>query len=254
MSASNYPRCITKVLKSEGGYVDHKNDPGGATNYGITIGTLSRALGRPATKREVRDISLTLVHRIYREDYWDAVKGDELYDGFDLVVFDAGVNSGPSRGIKWFQKGLGVKADGVIGQKTLAAAMDHKDGVGVIKRACKARMSFLRGLRHWKSFGTGWSRRVAGVEVEGVSMYARSVDVLIAEKDVAKQTKKVQNSGSATTVASGATASFADIPDFALYGIGVLGAVVLISLILKSRRNGFRIEAYEKKIEELQNE
>ncbi len=54
---SNFDRALPLVLKHEGGYVDHPRDPGGATNLGVTIGTLSGWLGRKATKAEVRALT-----------------------------------------------------------------------------------------------------------------------------------------------------------------------------------------------------
>ena len=41
MSAENFAACLAFTLKYEGGYVDHPSDPGGATNHGVTIATLS---------------------------------------------------------------------------------------------------------------------------------------------------------------------------------------------------------------------
>jgi hypothetical protein len=51
MAAANFERAFALTLKHEGGYVDHPRDPGGATHLGITIGTLSQHLGRPAPRR-----------------------------------------------------------------------------------------------------------------------------------------------------------------------------------------------------------
>lgn len=254
MAAKNYTKCFAHMIKSEGGYVDHPKDPGGATNYGITIGTLSKKLGRPATKDEVKNISMKLVREIYRESYWDTVKGNNLPDGFDLVAFDGGVNSGPSRGVRWLQVGLGVKADGVIGPKTLSATENVSDGVAVIKKACASRLSFLKSLRHWGSFKTGWTRRVAAVEAEAVFMYAKSKDVLIKERDVAKQKKKAQDATSATTGAAGATTTLVDVPMETMVIVAFVAVAIVIALVLSSRKSRIRTEAYDAKIEELANE
>jgi lysozyme family protein len=254
MSKLNFPNVLKKTLVHEGGYVDHPDDPGGATNYGITHRTLASHRGvRSVSKTHVKNISMEEVEAIYRKHYWIAVRGDELPDGFDLVVFDAAVNSGPKRGIQWFQAGLGVKRDGQLGPHSMGQAMGTVDGVGVIKRACKARMSFLQGLRHWKTFGKGWSRRVIAVEVDAVLMYTRSVDVLIAERKSADKTVKAQTQGAGATAAGGFSTSFADMPDTALYGTVLLCLLMIVPLVLKAKRNRLRSQAYAEKIEEVQH-
>jgi lysozyme family protein len=169
MAEANFRRALDLVLKHEGGYVDHPRDPGGATNLGITIGTLGSHFGRKATKTEVKALTKETVAPIYRRRFWDAVKGDALPAGVDYCTFDAAVNSGPGRGVKWLQAALGVRQDGVLGPVTLAAAA-KADPVEVIERMCDVRMAFLKRLSHWPTFGKGWSRRVAGVRAEGKRM------------------------------------------------------------------------------------
>lgn len=254
MSKLNFPQVLKKTLAHEGGYVNHPDDPGGATNFGITHKTLAAHRGvKSVSKTQVKNISMEEVEAIYRKHYWDVVRGDELPDGFDLVVFDAAVNSGPKRGIQWFQAGLGVKRDGQLGPHSMGRAVGTLDGVGVIQKACKARMSFLRGLRHWGTFGKGWSRRVIAVEVEAVAMYTRSVDVLISEQKRASKAVKAQTQGAGATAAGGFSTSFADMPDTALYGTVLLCLLLIVPLVLKAKRNRLRSQAYAEKIEEMQH-
>lgn len=170
----NFEASLAHVLQSEGGYVDHPSDPGGATMKGITIGTYRAWKGRNVTKAELRAISDAEVAALYRKNYWAAVRGDDLPAGLDLVAFDAAVNSGPGRGARWLQEALGVNPDGVIGPKTIAAAKDaHKEAV--IDRACSIRLNWLRTLPHWPTFGKGWSRRVEGVRADAKAMAADHV-------------------------------------------------------------------------------
>lgn len=172
----NFEACLAHVLQSEGGWVDNPSDPGGATMKGITIGTYRAWKGRNVTKAELRAISDAEIAALYRKNYWDAVRGDDLPRGLDLVAFDAAVNSGVSRGAKWLQSALGVPADGKVGPKTIAAAnAAHKDAV--IDRACDLRLGFLRQLGTWKTFGKGWSRRVEGVRADAKAMAAEHVTV-----------------------------------------------------------------------------
>lgn len=162
--SSRFAACLAEVLRHEGGYVDHPADPGGATNLGITLATLSDWRGRPVTKQEVRDLTVAEAGAIYHARYWQPIRGDALPPGIDLAVFDWAVNSGPARAARGLQSVLGVAQDGEIGPVTLAALARAPGPVTVITDLCDARMRFLRGLAGWPTFGKGWTRRVGEVE------------------------------------------------------------------------------------------
>lgn len=166
---SNFSDCLDFVLQWEGGWADHPADPGGATMKGITHRTYSQYLGRTVSKDELRNIPQAHVEAIYRRDYWDAVRGDELPSGLDLVAFDAAVNSGVSRGAKWLQAALNVPNDGKVGTVTLAAA-GKADAQGVIGSATDIRLAFLKGLRTWPTFGRGWEMRVTSLRQTAMNM------------------------------------------------------------------------------------
>ena len=108
---------------------------------------------------------------MYKAKYWDKIKGDDLPAGVDYCVFDAAVNSGPGRAVKWLQGCVGVDQDGGIGPKTLAAvaAFDPKE---LVEDYAKRRLSFLMDLKTWPTFGKGWGRRVAEVQTSASSMLA----------------------------------------------------------------------------------
>ena len=145
--AENFERALPLVLQHEGGYVDHPRDPGGATNLGVTIGTLSDWLGRPASKAEVKALTRDSVAPIYRKNYWDATGCGSMASGVDYCHFDAAVNSGPGQAKRWY-----------------AAARNKENAAEIVKAYCARRRGFLQGLRTFSTFGKGWMRRVAGVE------------------------------------------------------------------------------------------
>lgn len=171
MAAANFGRALPLVLKHEGGYVDHPKDPGGATNLGVTIGTLSSWLGRPASKAEVKALTRATVAPIYRKNYWAAIRGDELPAGLDYCVFDFAVNSGPKRAAMALQRAVGVADDGVIGSITLAN-IANRPVDATIERIMADRMTFLRRLSTWSTFGKGWTARCDGVLKEALDMAA----------------------------------------------------------------------------------
>ena len=164
----NFERCLAEVLKHEGGWSDHSDDPGGATNKGVTLSTY-RAWKGKATKSDLRKISDADVAAIYRAWYWQAVRGDDLPAGLDLVAFDAAVNSGPSRGARWLQQALGVSDDGKVGPQTVAAAK-RAYAPAAVMRAIAIRRGFLKSLKTWPTFGKGWTARLDAVEAAALAM------------------------------------------------------------------------------------
>jgi lysozyme family protein len=172
---SNFRRCLAEVLAHEGGWADHPRDPGGATMKGVTLKTF-RSYYPGATRDDLRNITDAQLERIYRKGYWDAVRGDDLPAGLDLVAFDAAVNSGVSRGAKWLQQALSVTADGKIGPQTIAAAK-AAEPISVIDTALMRRMAFLRGLKTFDVFGKGWTRRVEAVRGAAKAMVAPAAPV-----------------------------------------------------------------------------
>jgi lysozyme family protein len=173
MTTETFGRALSLVLKHEGGYVDHPRDPGGATNRGITLETLSRWRGRKVTKAEVKALTLEEAGAIYRANYWNVVKGDDLPAGLDYAVFDFAVNSGPQRAAKHLQALVGTAVDGVIGPKTLAAAC-ARDPADLVRKLTRSRLDFLTALPTWPTFGRGWRNRVVGVEKEALAMVTGS--------------------------------------------------------------------------------
>jgi lysozyme family protein len=174
---ANADRALRLILKHEGGYVDHPKDPGGATNRGVTIGTLKR-LGIDKDgdgDSDVVDLKLLTeaeAVRVFKAFYWDAVQADLLPSGLDYAVADFAVNSGPVRAAQYLQRILGVEDDGHIGPKTLAAVA-KANPAAVITALTERRLTFLRGLSTWNTFKGGWQRRVGEVRDEAMRMAAQ---------------------------------------------------------------------------------
>lgn len=167
-----FEKCLTEVLRHEGGYVDHPDDPGGATNMGITRKTLARwrkvtpwtALPKASVAALTRDEAAL----IYRANYWNVARAGSMPAGVDLALFDFAVNSGPDRAVRVLQVALGVAADGEIGPVTLAA-VEAADPRRLINVLCDRRLSFLQRLTSFSAFGRGWTRRVAEIRAAALA-------------------------------------------------------------------------------------
>lgn len=175
---SRFERAMKVLAIHEGGYSNHPNDPGGATMKGVTQRTYDayrRRIGQP--KQAVRAIRDTEVYAIYKGQYWDAIRADDLPEGVAYCVFDAAVNSGSGRAVRWLQEIIGAKVDGVVGNETITKAADL-DPVFLIDEYCDRRFAYMKRLQHWSTFKVGWTRRVREVRAQAKDWAAhRVVDV-----------------------------------------------------------------------------
>jgi lysozyme family protein len=151
----NFDTAFDTLLKHEGGYSNHADDKGGATMWGITE-AVARAHGYTG---EMRSLPVDFAKKLYRSGYWDAVRADELPESVRFSIFDAAVNSGVSRSIRWLQEAVGTKADGVIGLQTLAAIKQAAPAINAKYNA--TRLLFMTNQPNWGTFGKGWARRIA---------------------------------------------------------------------------------------------
>lgn len=162
MATVTYDDALRRLLVHEGGYSNHPSDPGGPTNFGITIADYRKYVKPDATAADVRAMPLAHAKAIYREKYWGALRCDELPAGLDYAMFDYGVNSGTSRAAKVLRRLLGLPDSGGMSDAVIDAVKQDAPG-NLIARLCDERLAFLKSLRTWPVFGAGWGRRVAEV-------------------------------------------------------------------------------------------
>jgi len=165
----NFEQCLALVLKHEGNFVNHPKDPGGMTNLGVTKRVWEEWVGHPVDEAAMRALSVQDVAPLYKKNYWDKIKGDQLPMGVDYACFDLAVNSGVGRAAKILQQALGVSADGAIGPTTLdaVAKANPRD---LATEICDLRLNFLQSLPTFATFGKGWTRRVSEVEETAFKM------------------------------------------------------------------------------------
>ena len=147
----NLEQSLNILLEHEGGYSDHPRDKGGKTRYGITE-KVARANGYEG---QMHALPIETAKDIYRREYWDRIKADQLPEKLRFHVFDCAVNSGVVMAIRILQRAGGVDDDGIIGKNTLNAA---KTVTPVQYTAL--RRAYLRSLRDYDVFGKGWENRL----------------------------------------------------------------------------------------------
>ena len=154
----NFDKCMEMLLVHEGGYVNHPSDPGGMTNLGVTKKTYDHHHGTDIDEEGMRNLTVQDVMPIYRTNYWERCRCQDLPSGVDWAVFDWAVNSGLGRSVKALQRAVGAFEDGIIGAQTLmavTASQPHE----IINRIAVHRDSYYRELKHFDTFGRGWIRR-----------------------------------------------------------------------------------------------
>lgn len=161
----NFDFIIEKVLEAEGGFVQRskKADPGGATKYGITFDVLRAWRRKNITVDDVKKLTKEEAKEIYRFQYWNIVKGDDLPDIFDYLVLDFSLHSGPRVAVSYLQRMIGSEQDGIMGVKTLYSLkqfIDLKGSEYVQELYLNLRLGFLKKLRNWKYNDTGWTNRI----------------------------------------------------------------------------------------------
>lgn len=150
-----FETAFGKVLQHEGGYVDDPNDPGGETKYGISK--------RQYPEVDIRNLTHQQAGRIYRRDYWDKVRGDDIVPQYVAEnLFDFAVNAGVPRAVRTVQRLLDVDVDGRLGPQTLRA-INQADGQKLNLRLALARIDYYNELARKRSgmrpYLIGWTKR-----------------------------------------------------------------------------------------------
>ena len=154
---------IDRLFDREGEFSLDRADRGGATRWGITRSTLAFWRGRDVTVEDVQQLSKEEAAQIYTRLYFENHRIGLLPDVIEEQVFDFGVNSGPGVAIMALQECLGVKADGIIGPKTVAACITacQADGgrslniklagwrILMLARICRRDPSQIKWLGGW---------------------------------------------------------------------------------------------------------
>ena len=158
----NWEKSLEVILHHEGGYVNHPKDPGGETNMGVT----KRVYEDFGGTKDMKDLTHEDVEPIYKKNYWDRVKGDDLPDGLDLMIFDFAVNAGTGRAAKFIQRLVNTTVDGGIGPNTLGKIKEYVVTYGIeetISSYALMRQNYYESLDTFDTFGRGWTRRVSEV-------------------------------------------------------------------------------------------
>lgn len=161
-----FKQAVKELLRAEGGYVDHPSDPGGATNYGISLRWYKQAVDEDAEPYDIEQLSKGQAKSLYYRFFWSSdrhnISYDDLPQGVAYCLFFLAVNTGRPRAHRLLQKtlkkmGQNLKVDGLLGRRTKLAssAVDERE---LISRLSVETISFYLKLNK-PEFQEGWIYR-----------------------------------------------------------------------------------------------
>lgn len=138
-------------------------DRGGATAWGVTLASFAAWRAdhgvHLTTEADLGAATKDYLATLIRSRYWNAVQGDHLPPGVDLLTYDFGYGSGPGTSAKVLQGVVGgLRVDGQLGAVTLAAVA-RVDRLDLIRRLGARHEAFYQSLADFHLFGNGWTNR-----------------------------------------------------------------------------------------------
>lgn len=166
MYSQNFIKAVNLVLAAEGGYSDDPDDPGnwtgGKKGEGDLVGTKYGISAAQYPTVDIKGLRATDAQDIYWRDYWKPNGCDEMPLQVAVAFFDSLVNQGQERATIALQRALNVKADGILGPITLAAARGA-DQHHVAWQILSERAYQYSGTKGFAKFGRGWFNRLFGL-------------------------------------------------------------------------------------------
>jgi len=174
-----FDKLTDEILVSEGGYVNNKNDSGGETNMGITIGTFKRyaekLFNTKPTSSNLKKLTQEQAKMIYKEAYWKEIQADKIdNENIAYIFYDFSINSGNKTAITYVQKalnGIGIKTkeNGKIGKQMLDS-INNADSYKLFNEIKKTRMSYydqiIKNNPKNKVFEVGWKKRIEKIKYQ----------------------------------------------------------------------------------------
>ena len=163
MPSAPFDLALDHVLREEGGYSNDPDDDGGETKYGISKSAHPEV--------DIASLSLDQAAAIYRRDYWDRCRCEEMPRGLDLALFDAAVNQGAVAAIRMLQEAVGVTPDGVLGPRTMMAVACAPTPIArFMERRATRYVSTVRARSTQIKYLAGWMGRLVRTTAAAVAI------------------------------------------------------------------------------------
>lgn len=165
----SFDESFENTIGHEGGYSNHPSDRGGETKYGISDNRdgvqdgKSDVNGDGTPDVDIANMTIEQAKEIYRRDYWDKMRCDELPGNVADQLFDFAVNSGVGTAVRALQDLVGANVDGVIGDRTVDAVswMDPEElGAKLLVKRCLVMLRAIAKRQGNAAFAGGWANRI----------------------------------------------------------------------------------------------
>ena len=170
-----FEQAFKIVVGEEGGFSSNPKDPGnwtsGICGRGLCHGTKYGIAASAHPNLDIAGLTLEEAYALYQSSYWQDVCGDALPPPLALLVFDAAVNCGSGKAIRWLQTVLDCVPDGAMGPVTIAAAQATREpSVTICAQFQALRLTWMTTLPTWRTFGLGWARRLCSLPYNSLTM------------------------------------------------------------------------------------
>lgn len=172
-SNQDFEKSFQLIIGHEGVYSDNPRDRGnwtsGVIGQGVNKGTKYGIAAHVYPNLDIKNLTLSDAHDIYRRDYWDRAGCPDLPPRLSHITFDAAVNNGVSAAVRWLQQAVGAPVDGVFGPNTrghLSMALSRQGESAILFEVHAHRLRMMVELSTWKTFRGGWSRRLVKIPWE----------------------------------------------------------------------------------------
>jgi lysozyme family protein len=171
---SDFLLAFELLVGHEGGWDNNPQDRGNWTSGTIGVGELKGTKYGIAAHAyptlDIKNLTLEEARVIYDRDYWRPAGCPDFPPRLALIMFDCAVNNGVGRAVRFLQGAVGSGQDGAYGPNTKAAVeralVKDPDDMDLVSEVHAQRLHFMAGLDTWKTFGLGWSRRLAKVALQ----------------------------------------------------------------------------------------
>lgn len=165
--ASSFEKAVDFTFGYEGAELDTTSSH---SRYGVSKDTIKRYNKKYGTGYTVKSLTKSQAKKIAKKLYWNAYNLDTIEsDLVGVAVFDFMYNSNPSNAAKKIEKaakslGANIKVDGTL---TIAemTSMNKLDSVELTNKICSNRLSYMQGLKVWKKYKKGWTKRVNAIKL-----------------------------------------------------------------------------------------
>ena len=159
----DFDTCFERLLGHEGKFQNDYHDRGnwttGVIGQGDRNGTKWGISAMSYPHLDIASLSKEDAKELYRVDFWDRVRGDDLHAAIAYQLFDAAVNHGINTAIRLLQRALDVADDAIFGPTTASMA-NLKNVDDTLHKFNAERLEYYTKLNGWPTYGRGWVRRV----------------------------------------------------------------------------------------------